>query len=66
MLVGEPAFFIIMVRRFKRTRAGMVKDSRTLKLGDEVVINGMEYRPLAGSAHVGHNLQSGTYFEILF
>ena len=26
----------------------------------------MEYRPLAGSAHVGHNLQSGTYFEILF
>ena len=61
MLVGEPTFFIIMVRRFKRTRTGeLVKDSRSLKLGEEVVINGMEYRPLAGSAHLGSTLQAGT------
>ena len=66
VLLGEPEFIIVILRRFVNTGRGMVKNNQSVALGDEVMLNGNEYTAIAGTAHLGHNLQSGMrYFKMV-
>ena len=59
VLLGEPKFIIVLLRRFIRNGGRMTKNNNSVALGSEIQLNGCEYYPIGGSAHIGQNLQSG-------
>ena len=66
VLLGEPQFLIVLLRRFTRTERGLVKNNQTINLGEEIVLNGNEYVPFCGTAHLGRNLNEGMKVELDF